>query len=123
MHVCYSLSAIEAGTSLRRTASLAPRLGEAVEFFQNERYCRFKQTKQGILLGIVQDLNVFQRREAGGGQASAGIGDEETRSRVLQRSERPLTWRAFCPFRDFALSPIAGGLPEGCHVQERAETS
>ena len=96
MHVCFSRGAIDAGTE---SVSHKPRssLGEAVDFFQNGRYRRFEQTNEGSLLGIEISTSFPAKRDRRR-QASAGIGDEETRSRILQRSERPLTWRDFCPF-------------------------
>ena len=63
-------------------------------------------TKEGSLLGIVQNLNVFpseERQEAL--KQSAGIGDEETRSRILRETTHHL---ARIPFA--LLWTIAGGM-------------
>ena len=95
MHVCFSRSAIDAGTE---SVSHQPRsTSEKPSIFFETAVTRFEQTNEGSLLGIEISTSFPAKRDRRR-QASAGIGDEETRSRILQRSERPLTWRDFCPF-------------------------
>ena len=119
MHVCFSRSAIVAGTE-SASHGLRSSLGseKAVDFSKRTLPPRFKnKTKEGSLLGIEISTSFPQRREAGGGhQASAGIGDEETRSRLLQRS-RETTHLA----RISALSLLWTNRRR--YVQERAEMS
>jgi len=110
MHVCFSRSAIVAGTESASHGLARASARRGRRFFKTNVTAALNRTKEGSLLGIVQNLNVFpseERQEAL--KQSAGIGDEETRSRILQRSERPLiTWRAFLPFA--LLWTIAGGM-------------
>jgi hypothetical protein len=116
MHVCFSRSAIVARTESASHGLARASARRRPSIFQNERYRRVKQNNEGSLLGIVQNLNVFpseERQEAL--KQSAGIGDEETRSRILQRS-RETTHLA----RISALSPFSN---RRRYVQERAEMS
>ena len=112
--MCFSRSAIEAGTE-----SASHGLAQASEkpsiFFKTNVTDALNKTKEEVSSEFQEISTSFPERQEAAKQALA-FGDEETRSRTHQRSEGPLTWRAFLPFR---LSPIAGGL----HVQERAETS
>ena len=77
-------------------------------FFKTNVTDALNQTKEEV--GISRNLNVFPRaeRQEAAKQALA-FGDEETRSRILQRSERPLTWRAFLPFRLFKSPEVCAG--------------
>ena len=82
---------------------------ERPSIFQNERYCRFKQNKERKEVSSeLKSQRLSQRREAGGAQAKRWHWRRGNEVTILQRSERPLTWRAFLPFA--LLWTIAGGM-------------
>ena len=86
MHVCFSRSAIVADTESASHGLARASARRGRRFFKTNVTAALNRTKEGSLLGIVQNLNVFpseEKQEAV--KQSAGIGDEETRSRILQR--------------------------------------
>ena len=120
MHVCYSLSAIEAGTSLRRTASLAPRLGEAVVFFKTNVTAALNKQSKEVSSELFKISTSFSEERQEAAKQALALATRK-RGHAYSNARRDHSLGALSAL--FALSPIAGGLPEGCHVQERAETS
>ena len=109
MHVCFSRSAIVAGTE-SASHGLRSSLGseKAVDFSKRTLPPRFQnKTKEGSLRGIEISTSFPAKRDRRRQQALA-LATRKRGHAYSNAPERPLTWRAFLPFR-FS-GQIAGGM-------------
>lgn len=108
MHVCFSRSAIVAGTESASHGLARASARRGRRFFKTNVNCRFKQNKEGSLLGIEISTSFPAKR---GRRRSSKALALATRKRGHAYSNAP---RDHSLGAHFCLSPFSGQSPEVC---------
>ena len=116
MHVCFSRSAIVAGTESASHGLARASARRGRRFFKTNVTAALNRTKEGSLLSDLKSQRLSQRREAGGAQAKRWHwrrGNEVTHTPTLRETTHLARISAFRPSLDNRRR----------YVQERAEMS
>jgi hypothetical protein len=109
MHVCFSRSAIVAGTESASHGLARASARRGRRFFKTNVTAALNRTKEGSLLGIVQNLNVFPSEERQRRSSKALALATRKRGHAYSNAPRDHSLGAH-----FCLSPFSGQSPEVC---------